>query len=198
MKNKNIYLQEFTVTNDQRAEKFNQVPKVIWFTGLSGSGKSSLSNALESQLFKEGFSSFILDGDNIRMGLCKDLEFSNKDRIENLRRVAEVCKLMINSGIIVLASFISPLKSHRNLAKKIIGNENFIEIYISTPLATCEKRDTKGLYKKAFKGEISNFTGVTSDYESPENPDIKIDTTNSSIEDSIEIIYNKIKNQISG
>ena len=198
MKNKNIYLQEFTVANEQRAEKFNQVPKVIWFTGLSGSGKSSLSNALESQLFKKGFSSFILDGDNIRMGLCKDLEFSNKDRIENLRRVAEVCKLMINSGIIVLASFISPLKSHRNLAKKIIGNENFIEIYISTPLATCEKRDTKGLYKKAFKGEISNFTGVTSDYESPENPDIKIDTTNSSIEDSIEIIYNKIKNQISG
>jgi len=193
---KNIFKQNFKIDRLSRAKKLEQSPMVIWFTGLSGSGKSTISDALENILFEKGFSTYSLDGDNIRFGLCKGLGFSIEERTENIRRIAEVANLMIDAGLIVLASFISPLKSQRELVREIVGKENFIEVYVSTPLEVCEKRDVKGLYKKAKKGEIKNFTGVTSEYETPENPDIKIDTTNLSIDQSIQFIFKKIKNKL--
>ena len=160
---------------------------------LSGSGKSVISNALENMLFEKGFLTYSLDGDNIRLGLCKELGFSIEDRTENIRRISEVADLMLDAGLIVLASFISPLKSQRDQVKKIVGEENFVEVYVSTPLEECEKRDVKGLYKKAKNGEIINFTGVSSVYEPPEKPDLIIDTTEISIKASIQQIYNQIK-----
>ena len=192
----NIFKQNFKVDRFSRAKKLDQSPKVIWFTGLSGSGKSSISDALENMLFEEGFSTYSLDGDNIRFGLCKELGFSLEERTENIRRIAEVTNLMLDAGLVVLASFITPLKSQRDLIRKIVGKENFIEVYVSTPIEECEKRDVKGLYKKAKKGEIKNFTGVSSEYESPENPYTKIDTTNFSIDQSAQFIYNKIKEKL--
>jgi len=195
---KNIFKQNFQVNRFSRAKKLNQKPKLIWFTGLSGSGKSVISDALENMLFEKGFSTYSLDGDNIRLGLCRGLGFSLEDRTENIRRIAEVANLMLDAGLIVLASFISPLKSQRDLVKEIVGEENFVEVYISTPLEECEKRDVKGLYKKAHNREIKNFTGISSVYEPPEKPDLIIDTTDISIKESIQQIYNQIKNQING
>tara|TARA_B100001093_G_C26492718_1_gene869747 strand:+ start:143 stop:739 length:597 start_codon:yes stop_codon:yes gene_type:complete len=195
---KNIFKQNFQVNRFSRAKKLNQKPKLIWFTGLSGSGKSVISDALENMLFEKGFSTYSLDGDNIRLGLCRGLGFSLEDRTENIRRIAEVANLMLDAGLIVLASFISPLKSQRDLVKEIVGEENFVEVYISTPLEECEKRDVKGLYKKARNREIKNFTGISSVYEPPEKPDLIIDTTDISIKESIQQIYNQIKNQING
>jgi len=177
-------------------KKLNQIPKLIWFTGLSGSGKSTLCNALEKLLFEKGYYSYSLDGDVIRLGLCKDLGFSLEDRSENIRRIAEVSNLFLDSGLIVLASFISPLKKQREQVKKIVGKENYIEIFMSTSLEVCEKRDVKGLYKKARKGEIKNFTGISSEFETPINPNIEIDTSKFSIEESLQMIYKKIKTQI--
>ncbi len=196
MSTNNIFKQNFKVDRFSRAKKLEQSPMVIWFTGLSGSGKSTISDALENMLFEKGFSTYSLDGDNIRFGLCKGLGFSLEERTENIRRIAEVAHLMLDAGLIVLASFISPLKSQRELVREIVGKENFIEVYVSTPLEECEKRDVKGLYKKAKNGEIKNFTGVTSVYESTENPDIKIDTTDLSIDQSVEFIYKKIKDKL--
>ena len=189
----NIFKQNFKVNRLSRAKKLNQSPKVIWFTGLSGSGKSTISDALENMLFEKGFSTYSLDGDNIRFGLCKGLGFSLEERTENVRRIAEVANLLFDAGLIVLASFISPLKSQRELIREIVGKENFIEVYVSTPLEECEKRDVKGLYKKARDGEIENFTGISSVYEPPEKPDIIIDTTDLSIKESEQLIYNQIK-----
>lgn len=196
MSTNNIFKQNFKVDRFSRAKKLEQSPMVIWFTGLSGSGKSTISDALENMLFEKGFSTYSLDGDNIRFGLCKGLGFSLEERTENIRRIAEVANLMLDAGLIVLASFISPLKSQRELVREIVGKENFIEVYVSTPVEECEKRDVKGLYKKAKNGEIKNFTGVTSVYESPENPDIKIDTTDLSIDQSTQFIYKKIKTKL--
>ena len=196
MSDKDIYKQNFKVNKYSRSKKLNQIPKLIWFTGLSGSGKSTISDALENMLFAKDFSTYSLDGDNIRLGLCKGLGFSLKDRTENIRRIAEIANLMLDAGLIVLASFISPLKSQRDLVREIVGDENFMEVYISTPIEQCEKRDVKGLYKKARNGEIINFTGVSSVYEIPENPDIKIDTTNLSIDQSVHFIFKKIKNKL--
>ena len=196
MSTNNIFKQNFKVDRFSRAKKLEQSPMVIWFTGLSGSGKSTISDALENMLFEKGFSTYSLDGDNIRFGLCKGLGFSLEERTENIRRIAEVANLMLDAGLIVLASFISPLKSQRDLVREIVGKENFIEVYVSTPVEECEKRDVKGLYKKAKNGEIKNFTGVTSVYESPENPDIKIDTTDLSIDQSTQFIYKKIKTKL--
>ena len=147
-------------------------------------------------LFDKGFLTYSLDGDNIRLGLCKGLGFSKDDRTENIRRIANVSNLMLDAGLIVLASFISPLKSQRDLVKKIVGIENFIEVYVSTPVEECEKRDVKGLYKKAKNGEIKNFTGVSSVYESPKNPEIIVDTTDISIDQSVQFIYSKIKDKL--
>ena len=196
MSTNNIFKQNFKVDRLSRAKKLEQSPIVIWFTGLSGSGKSTISDALENRLFEKGFSTYSLDGDNIRFGLCKGLGFSLEERTENIRRIAEVANLMLDAGLIVLASFISPLKSQRELVREIVGKENFLEIYVSTPVEECKKRDVKGLYKKAKSGEIKNFTGVSSVYEFPENPYIKIDTTDLSIDQSVQFIFKKIKNKL--
>ena len=196
MSDKDIFKQNFQINRLSRSKKFNQTPKLIWFTGLSGSGKSTISDALEIMLFENGFSTYSLDGDNIRFGLCKGLGFSLEDRTENIRRISEVANLMLDAGLIVLASFISPLKSQRDLVREIVREENFVEVYVSTPIEECEKRDVKGLYKKAHDGEIENFTGISSEYETPEKPDIIIDTTDLSIKESVQLIYNQIKNQL--
>lgn len=164
-----------TITKPQRAAIKNQKPCVLWLTGLSGSGKSTLANALERELFARGIHTYLLDGDNVRMGLNKDLGFDNYARIENIRRVGEVCKLFVDSGLIVISAFISPFASDRALARALVEQDEFIEIFINTPLAVCEQRDPKGLYKKARKSEIANFSGITSPYEIPNAPEICLD-----------------------
>lgn len=150
--------------------------KVLWFTGLSGSGKSTLANALEVELHRQGMRTYILDGDNIRQGLNKDIGFTDADRVENIRRIAEVAKLMLDAGLIVMTAFISPFRQEREMARELIGAENFIEVFVDTPLEVCEGRDVKGLYKKARAGKIPNMTGINSPYEAPQNPDFVADT----------------------
>ncbi|HBA98059.1 MAG TPA: adenylyl-sulfate kinase [Lachnospiraceae bacterium] len=189
----NLTWHNMDITRELRANQKGQSPKTIWLTGLSGAGKSTIVNELEKKLFETGKHTMVLDGDNIRMGLNKNLGFKEQDRIENIRRIAEVSKLMNDAGIIVLTSFISPFRLDRRNAKDIIGQDSFIEIYISTPVEECERRDVKGLYKKARKGEIPNFSGISSPYEPPENPDIELDTTGQSLEDSINYIMEKLE-----
>lgn len=177
----------------ENKEKFlKQRAKVIWFTGLSGSGKSSLALRLEKELFIKGFHSKLLDGDNIRSGINKNLSFSPEDRIENIRRIAEISKLFIKCGIVTINGFVSPTEDIRNMAKDIIGRENFIEIFVNTPIEICEERDTKGLYKKAREGKILNFTGVNAPFEKPLDPDLIISTENRTIEDSVNEILENI------
>jgi bifunctional enzyme CysN/CysC len=171
----NIHPQTLSITKTKREAHQGHAAKVIWLTGLSGSGKSTLANALEVHLHQAGKRAYILDGDNIRGGLNKDLGFTDTDRIENIRRIAEVAKLMMDAGLIVITAFISPFRAERDMAKHLIGEENFIEVFINTPLAVCEKRDPKGLYRKARLGQIPNMTGISSPYEPPENPTIVID-----------------------
>lgn len=170
---------------EDREELLNQKGLMIWFTGLSGSGKSTVAIALERELHKRGFLCRILDGDNIRSGINNNLGFSNEDRVENIRRIAEVSKLFVETGVITLAAFISPTNDIRQLASGIIGKDDFIEVFIDTPLSVCEQRDVKGLYKKARAGEIKEFTGISSPFEAPENPDLRIDTSAQSIEESV-------------
>lgn len=179
-----------------KQEILRQTARVIWFTGLSGSGKTTLAANLEKELFFRRFFCQVLDGDNIRAGINNNLGFSEEDRLENIRRISEVSKLMINTGIITICSFISPTNEIRDLARKIIGRENFIEVYLSTPLEVCEKRDVKGLYKKARIGEIKDFTGISSPFDVPSCPDIEIDTSKISIKESIDLIFNKIIDRI--
>lgn len=190
----NLTWHSMDITREQRANQKGQTPKTIWFTGLSGSGKSTLANAIEKRLFLEGKHTMTLDGDNIRLGLNKNLGFKEADRIENIRRIAEVSKLMNDAGLISISSFVSPYKRDRLRAKEIIGEENFVEIYVSTPLEECEKRDVKGLYAKARAGEIPNFTGISSPYEAPDNPDFSIDTTGKTIEEAADAVMEYIKN----
>ncbi|MBI4649449.1 MAG: adenylyl-sulfate kinase [Bacteroidia bacterium] len=173
------------ITRAANEKRFNQRTKVIWITGLSCAGKTTLATGLEEKLNKSGFLSQVLDGDNIRMGLSNNLGFSDDDRKENIRRTAEVSKLFLNCGIITICSFISPTIEIRNLAKNIIGENDFIEVFLSTPVEICKKRDKKGLYAKAQKGEIQNFTGIDSPYEPPENPAIRIDNSNLTPDESI-------------
>lgn len=180
------------ITREMREGMLGQKAFTIWMTGLSGAGKSTLANQLEKRLFAMGRHTMLLDGDNVRMGLNKNLGFKEDDRIENIRRVAEVSKLMNDAGLIVLTSFISPYKMDRRNAKEIVG-DSFVEIYVSTPLEECEKRDVKGLYKEARLGRIANFTGISSKYEEPENPDIVVDTSKHSIEECVEIILEGLK-----
>jgi len=189
----NLTWHNMDITRELRANQKGQVPKTIWLTGLSGAGKSTIVNVLEKKLFASGKHTMVLDGDNIRMGLNKNLGFKEQDRIENIRRIAEVSKLMNDAGIIVLTSFISPFRLDRRNAKDIIGEDSFIEIYISTPLEECEKRDVKGLYKKARHGDIPNFSGISSPYEPPENPDIEIDTTGKSLEETVNYIMEQLE-----
>ena len=169
---------------------------VVWFTGLSGSGKSTLANALEAKLHHKGVSTYILDGDNIRKGLNKDLDFSAAGRVENIRRIGEVAHLFIDAGVVVLSAFVSPFASDRKLVKDLVGAENFVEVFVDCPLEICEERDTKGLYKMARKGEISNFTGISSPFESPKNADIHIRTNTLSIEESVEVIFQDVLKKV--
>lgn len=174
----------------------NQNAKVLWFTGLSGSGKSTIAQHLEKKLFSEGFFVQLLDGDNIRTGINNNLGFSIEDRNENIRRISEISKLFLNAGVICLNSFVSPTIEIRNAAKQIIGEEDFIEIFVNTPIEVCEARDVKGLYKKARAGEIKGFTGIDSPYEAPQNPDIDVKTENQTIEESVDQIYQAIIAQL--
>jgi adenylyl-sulfate kinase len=173
-----------------------QKAKLIWFTGLSGSGKSTLAVQLEAVLHAKGFKTYLLDGDNIRAGINKDLSFTDADRIENIRRIGEVSKLMLDSGIIVLSAFISPFQSDRDQVKKIVGAGNYLEVFVDTPLEVCEQRDVKGLYKKARAGEIKNFTGIDSAYEIPARPDIIIQTHVLSVNDSLALLLSVVEKKI--
>ena len=185
------------IEREEKENKLKQNAKVLWFTGLSGSGKSTIAIDVEQKLFKLGYLTQILDGDNIRTGINNNLGFSDEDRIENIRRIAEISKLFINCGVITLNSFVSPTNDIRNLARKIIGNDNFIEIFVDTPLSVCEKRDVKGLYKKARAGEIKDFTGIDSPFETPENAEIVVKTENKTVNEVstevVEIILKSIK-----
>ena len=178
----NIIPHVHEVTRKERVTKNGHLPKVIWFVGLSGSGKSTLASELENRLFQQGFNTYILDGDNIRSGLNYDLDFSDESRKENIRRISEVAKLFADAGTIVLTAFISPFETDRKTARQLIGEQDFIEIYVDCPLEVCEERDVKGLYKKAREGKIRNFTGIDSPFEIPENPEIVVDTANNSLE----------------
>jgi bifunctional enzyme CysN/CysC len=172
----NIHWQAVTIDKQMRSEAKIQTPSVLWFTGLSGSGKSTIANALEVLLHTKGRHTYLLDGDNVRHGLNRDLGFTDVDRVENIRRVAEVTKLMVDAGLIVIVSFISPFRSERQLARDLLAADNFIEIFVDTPFEECARRDPKGLYRKALSGEIKNFTGVTSPYEPPEHPEVHLKT----------------------
>ena len=183
-RSENIHWQKMDVSKESRAKQKSQVPKIIWFTGLSGSGKSSIANILEKKLQGLGKHTITLDGDNMRHGLNRDLGFTAADRVENIRRVGEVAKLMVNSGLICITSFISPFESERKMARSLVSENEFIEVFIDTPLSVCEERDVKGLYAKSRSGQIRNFTGISSPYESPQNPEITIDTTKLSPEDA--------------
>ena len=189
----NLTWHEMDITRDFRAQQKGQTPKTIWLTGLSGSGKSTLANELEKHLAALGKHTMLLDGDNVRMGLNKTLGFKEADRIENIRRIAEVAKLMNDAGLIVITSFISPYVRDRRNAREIIGEDSFIEVYVSTPVEECEKRDVKGLYKKARAGEIPNFTGISSPYETPEHPEVTIDTTGKSLADSVDYVMAQLE-----
>ncbi len=186
----NIHWQNLDINKAANAEQKGQSPAVLWFTGLSGSGKSTIANEVQRRLFASGRHSFILDGDNVRHGLNRDLGFTDADRVENIRRVAEVSKLMVDAGLITLVSFISPFRAERDLARNLMEEGEFIEIFVNTPLSVAETRDPKGLYKKARAGNLKNFTGIDSPYESPENPEIEINTDDMSLEDAAERVIN--------
>ena len=189
----NVIYHHASVTR-QRRNKLNEHRSVVlWFTGLSGSGKSTLAHAVEEKLYQKGCRTFVLDGDNVRHGLNSNLDFSESGRTENIRRISEVSKLMLESGLIVMTAFISPFNKDRNEARKLISNDDFIEIYCKASLETCEARDVKGLYKRARAGEIKNYTGVDSPYEVPENPELTLDTDNETLNESVSKIYNFLK-----
>ncbi len=187
-----IYPIKTKVSLEARESLLNQHATLIWFTGLSGSGKSTLAVQLEAQLHALGYKTYLLDGDNIRAGINKDLSFTDEGRIENIRRIGEVSKLMMDAGIVVLSAFISPFNSDREHVKEIVGSEKYIEVFVDTPLEVCEQRDVKGLYKKARAGEVKNFTGIDSPYERPEHPNVVIPTHQVTVEQSMEILLASI------
>lgn len=188
-KQDHVFPKALSLSREHRESLKGHQGKVIWFTGLSGSGKSTLANALDQALHQAGKHTYILDGDNIRSGLCSDLGFSDADRVENIRRIAEVANLMLDAGLIVITAFISPFRAEREMARELIGADRFTEVYVNTPLAVCESRDPKGLYKKARAGLISNMTGINSAYERPVTADFTVDT---SISDSVVVFLSKI------
>ena len=177
---------------DEKEQQLNQTAKVIWMTGLSGSGKSTIAIAFEKLLHAKGFQTMVLDGDNTRTGICNNLGFSLEDRAENIRRIAEVSKLFTQAGIVCINSFVSPTREIRAMAQEIIGKDDFLEVYINAPLEVCEERDVKGLYQKARNGEIKGFTGIDSPYEAPQNPYLEIRTDQQSLEESVTLVFNKI------
>jgi len=186
----------YKVTKTDREVKQGNKAFLLWFTGLSGSGKSTLANLVEVALHKQNKSTYVLDGDNIRQGINKDLSFAPEDRSENIRRIAEVSKLMVHAGIITLAAFVSPYLKDRALVKKIVGKNNFIEIFVNTSLEECEHRDVKGLYKKARSGEIKNMTGISAPYEAPVKPNLEVVTDGQPIEESVKIILEFINTKL--
>ena len=194
----NLKWHTMSVSRSDRESIKDQTAKTLWFTGLSGSGKSTIASALERRLFEAGKHTMTLDGDNVRMGLNKNLGFGDDDRKENIRRIAEVCKLMNDAGLIVITSFISPFIKDRQSAREIIGEDSFIEVYIATSLEECERRDVKGLYKMARNGEIKEFTGLTSPYEAPEDPDITVVTEGHTVDECAAQIYEYLMEHIAG
>lgn len=190
--NDNIFKHNYDITQNERCQLNQHDAFVIWLTGLPCSGKSTLANGLDKMFYERGIRSYVLDGENLRRGLNADLSFSKEDRQENLRRIAHLTQLFMDAGIICIAAVVAPIKKDRLKLKELIGNQNFVEIHVNTPLEICKKRDTKGLYKKARKGEIKDFTGINSPYEQPENPDIIIDTSRERIDESIIRIINYI------
>ena len=191
----NVHWQALEVSREAHAVLKGQKPAVLWFTGLSGSGKSTIANLVEKKLHAAGRHTFLLDGDNVRHGLNKDLGFTEADRIENIRRVGEVAKLMSDAGLIVLTAFISPFRAEREMVRTMLPAGEFVEIFVDTPLEVAESRDVKGLYKKAREGQLKNFTGIDSPYERPETPEIRIDTTRTSPEDAAELIVERLLGQ---
>jgi len=192
-RSENIHMQATDVNKERRAELKGQKPAVVWFTGLSGAGKSTVANIVEKKLAAAGHHTYLLDGDNVRHGLNKDLGFTDADRVENIRRIGEVAGLMVDAGTIVLTAFISPFRSERALARSIVGEGEFIEVFVETPLAVAEERDPKGLYKKARRGELKNFTGIDSPYEPPESPEILVDTGTLSAEQAAERVITELR-----
>lgn len=191
--NKDIVWHEHAVDKAQRSEQKKQKPCVLWFTGLSGSGKSTVAGAVEQALVQSGAHTYLLDGDNVRMGLCKGLTFSDDDRKENIRRIGEVAKLIADAGLIVLTAFISPHRIDREQVRKLLPETEFLEVFVDTPLAICEQRDPKGLYKKARAGEIKNFTGIDSVYEKPENAEIRVENGDEPLQVAVDIILTYLK-----
>ena len=188
----NIIWHNATVTSELRRRQKGHKPAILWYTGLSSSGKSTLAHAVEEQLYQLKCHTFVLDGDNVRHGLCSDLDFSDADRKENIRRIGEVAKLMFESGIIVMTAFISPFREDRKNARNIIPHGDYIEIYCKASLLTCESRDVKGLYKLARAGKIKNYTGIDSSYEEPVKPELIINTEELTIDESVEIVMNTL------
>lgn len=193
----NIIKYDYHISREDRNRQNKHGSLVLWFTGLSGSGKSTIASKLEERLFKQGVQTYALDGDNIRSGLNRGLGFSREDRFENNRRISEVAKLFMDAGMLTITAFISPLKEDRDQAKNIIGRENFLEIFVNTPLEICEERDVKGFYAKARAGEIKNFTGISAPYEAPEAPDFEIKTEEESVEESVERLLKFLEQKIS-
>jgi len=186
----NVVWHNTTITKSDRNKLLNQRPFLLWFTGLSASGKSSIANIVEQKLFNKKHNTYLLDGDNVRHGLNRDLGFNEESRVENIRRIGEVAKLFLDAGIITLTAFISPFKSDRNLVRELFDEGDFLEVFIDSSLEVCEKRDPKGMYAKARKGEIKNFTGISSPYENPENPEIHVINNNISLDEAADQIIN--------
>lgn len=194
---KNLSWNEAKVSPDERKALMRQDAATIWLTGLSGSGKSTIAYELEKQLILRGHAAYTLDGDNVRHGLARDLGFAPHDRTENIRRIAEVCKLFNQAGMFVVTSFISPYRADRAMAHEIIGTGRFLEVYLETNIAVCEQRDPKGLYKKARAGEISDFTGITAPYEAPDKPELKVDTSRLTVPESVDTILRLVEPRFS-
>ena len=192
----NLKSQSYKIKRSDYEKRNQHHGFVLWFVGLSGSGKSTLANGLQAKLFENGFNAVVLDGDNTRLGINKDLGFSEKDRIENIRRVAEISKLFVETGHIVINAFISPFESNRIQARNIISDSDFIEVYIESSVSACEKRDVKGLYKKARTGEIIDFTGISSPFEAPIKPDIVVKTDEQTLGESIDYLFEQVKSKL--
>ncbi|MBU2938051.1 adenylyl-sulfate kinase [Lacinutrix sp. C3R15] len=189
----NIISHNYQVSKEDRQENNKHTSFLVWFTGLSGSGKSTIANVVEQELYKLGVKTYTLDGDNIRKGINSDLTFAPEDRTENIRRIAEIANLMVDAGLVTLAAFVSPYRKDRENIKSIVKDANFIEVYINTSVEECERRDVKGLYKKARAGEIKNMTGISAPYEAPENPDIEIKTEEKTVEEAVKDIMAYIR-----
>ena len=190
---KNLQFQKFAISQTERAKLKNRIPMCLWMTGLSGSGKTSIANALEKKLYEMQKHTYILDGDNLRHGLNSDLNFNKNDRNENIRRVGETAKLMVDSGLIVIVGLISPFRVERDWVRSLFSPNQFKEIYISTSINVCEKRDVKGLYQMARRDKIKNFTGITSPYEEPRNPELTIDTQNMTIDECVQKVLKQVE-----